>query len=247
MKQFKIDAQSDTPIYYQLYSYLKEAILSGEYMPGQCIPSENEMMAQYGVSRVTVRRAVADLEQDGLLKRYRGKGSVVLEKKSVTSLDSLFSFTEMAQRRGQRGTYIVLSTEVKNADIKISRELNIPTNSPVFELKRLFLLNGRISVLTDAYIPYKEEWANVYKEYDENTSVFGRFQENGTVIDYAEETLEVITPSTEVRRALYLRDNIQVVYSIHKTYDVSGSIIVYTESYIASDKFKYTITIRRRE
>ena len=99
MQEFKVDVQSDVPIYYQLYSFLKELILNGDYKPGQCVPSESEMMAQYGVSRVTVRRAIADLEQDGLLKRYRGKGSVVLERKSITTLNSLFSFTEMARRR----------------------------------------------------------------------------------------------------------------------------------------------------
>lgn len=245
MWKFEVDAQSDVPIYYQLYSFLKELILNGDYKPGQCVPSESEMMAEYGVSRVTVRRAIADLEQDGLLKRYRGKGSVVLERKSITSLNSLFSFTEMARRRQQRASYIIISTDVKQPDIKIAQELQLTAGTMIFELKRLFLLNGRIAALTTAYVPYLEEWKSMFHDFDENTSLFDKFQEYNVTIDYAEENLEVVTPSIDIRRALYLPDNLQVVYSEHKTYDVEGRVIVYTESYMASNKFKYTITIKR--
>lgn len=245
MHSFKVDVQSDVPIYYQLYCFLKELILTGYYKPGQCVPSESEMMAEYGVSRVTVRRAIADLEQDGLLKRYRGKGSVVLERKSITTLNTLFSFTEMARRRGQRASYIIISTDVKQPDIKIAQELQLEPGTKIMEMKRLFLLNGRITALTTAYIPYLEEWKDMFLDFNEDTSLFDRFQEYNTIIDYAEETIEVITPSAEIRRSLYLQDNLQVVYSEHKTYDTKGRIIVYTESYIASNKFKYTITIKR--
>lgn len=247
MQEFKVDAQSDVPIYYQLYSFLKELILNGDYKPGQCVPSESEMMAEYGVSRVTVRRAIADLEQDGLLKRYRGKGSVVLERKSITTLNSLFSFTEMARRRQQRASYIIISTEVKKPDIKIAQELQLAAGTMIFELKRLFLLNGRIAALTTAYVPYLEEWKDMFHDFNENTSLFDRFQEYNVIIDYAEENLEVVTPSADIRRALYLPDNLQVVYSEHKTYDIRGRAIVYTESYMGSNKFKYTITIKRNE
>lgn len=247
MQEFKVDVQSDVPIYYQLYSFLKELILNGDYKPGQCVPSESEMMAQYGVSRVTVRRAIADLEQDGLLKRYRGKGSVVLERKSITTLNSLFSFTEMARRREQRASYIIISTEIKQPDIKIAQELQLAVGTMIFEMKRLFLLNGRIAALTTAYVPYLEEWKDMFHDFNENTSLFDRFQEYNVIIDYAEENLEVVTPCTDIRRALYLPDNLQVVYSEHKTYDVKGRVIVYTESYMASNKFKYTITIKRNE
>ena len=247
MEKFKVDAQSDVPIYYQIYSFLKESILNGDYKPGQCVPSESEMMEQYGVSRVTIRRAIADLEQDGLLRRCRGKGSVVLERKSITTLNSLFSFTEMARRREQRASYIIISGGVKQPDIKIAQELQLAAGEMIYELKRLFLLNGRIAALTTAYIPYLEEWNDMFHDFDENTSLFDRFQEYGVIIDYAEENIEVITPSTDIRRALYLPDNLQVVYSEHKTYDIKKRVIVYTESYMASNKFKYTITIKRNE
>lgn len=244
-KIFKVNPESEYPIYYQLYSHLKEAILSGEYQPGDRVPSESEMLTAYGVSRITVRRAIADLERDGLLKRYRGKGSIVLERKSTTNLNSLYSFSESAYNRGDRVTYIVISTAVKPAEIKVAQALNLPINSLVFSLKRLFLLNGRLAGLTDAYVPYKEEWKEVFKDFDETTSLFGRFKESSISIDHADETLEVMMPSPDIRRALYLDENMPVVYSEHKTYDAEGAVIVYTESYMAGNKFKYTFTIKR--
>lgn len=245
MKAFKINYESEYPIYYQLYGYLKEAILNGEYRPGDCVPSESKMMEEYGVSRITVRHAIADLEHDGLLKRYRGKGSVVLEGKSTNNLNKLYSFSESAYRRGERISYIIISSSVRSPDIKIARALNIPISERVFELKRLFLLNGRIAGMTNAYLPYWENKRELFKDFDETTSLFKRLMENDVSINYAEETLEVIQPSADIRRALYLDDSVPVVYSEHQTYDADGNVIVYTESHIAANKFKYTITIKR--
>lgn len=241
------NGEKNVPIYYQLYSDLRERILNGEYPPGKCVPSESEMMARYGVSRITVRRAIADLEGDGLLKRVRGKGSVVLERKSVHNLNSLYSLSEMAKRRGDQVSYIILDKAVRSAEIKTARELGIPNGSMVFELKRLLLINGKVAALTTAYVPYEEGWKDLLENFDENTSLFERLQAHKAIIDYAEETLEFVIPSSEVRKALCLPYNIQAVLSVHRTYDPDGKMLIYTETYIASNKFKYVITIHRNQ
>lgn len=244
-KQFEIDHNSKYPIYYQLYVFLKEAILSGDIKPGTYIPSENEMLAAYGVSRITIRRAIADLEHDGLLKRHRGKGSIVLQQKSLSDLNRLYSFSESARQRGEQFKYIVISGGVVQASGKVMQKLNLPLDEKVFELKRMFLINGRVAGITTAYLPYRKEWANIFDDFGETTSLFGRLKDSNILIDYAEETIEVVKPSAEVRKSLFLEGDTQAIYSEHKTYDVNGDIIIYTESYTASDKFKYTIKIKR--
>ena len=73
----EIDKQLDMPMYHQLYLILKDQIRSGLYEDGSLIPSEAKLQSRYGVSRITVRRAIAELENDGYVQRKKGKGSIV--------------------------------------------------------------------------------------------------------------------------------------------------------------------------
>lgn len=68
------DTSSAKPLYKQLEEALKEAILSGEYQPGQQIPTENDLSASWQVSRVTVRKALDALTRENFLTRVSGKG-----------------------------------------------------------------------------------------------------------------------------------------------------------------------------
>ena len=68
------------PLYYQLETILRRKILSGDYKPDTPLPSEDMLAEEYQVSRITVRQALASLEQDGLVLRQRGKGTFVSEK-----------------------------------------------------------------------------------------------------------------------------------------------------------------------
>ena len=76
------------PMYLQIYQILKKDILSNVYVKGELIPSEALLQKKYDVSRITARQAIAQLEQDGLVERARGKGTRVkmqdrIDRKSV--------------------------------------------------------------------------------------------------------------------------------------------------------------------
>ena len=78
---FKLDKESKVPIHQQLYCYIKECIENGTYKENETIPSEKEMQEMFEVSRITVRRAISDLEHDGYLTKRRGMGTVVTPPK----------------------------------------------------------------------------------------------------------------------------------------------------------------------
>ena len=75
----EISRNTFEPLYYQIREDIREKINSNEYPPNSMIPSEAELCEHYGVSRVTVRRAILDLVQEGLLNRGKGKGTFVSE------------------------------------------------------------------------------------------------------------------------------------------------------------------------
>jgi len=72
---------SAKPLYKQLKDVLKQKITAGEFKPGEALPGERQLMETYGVSRVTVRQAIAELVNEGLLYRQHGKGTFIAPKR----------------------------------------------------------------------------------------------------------------------------------------------------------------------
>ena len=79
MKQLSIDPKSPIPRYYQLYNFLRGRIRAGEFQAGDALPSERQLVQDYGVSRITVVKAIDTLEKDGLIERQHGRGNFVTQ------------------------------------------------------------------------------------------------------------------------------------------------------------------------
>lgn len=245
MKKFVIDDKSNYPIYYQLYHYLLDCIKAGEFFPGECLPSENDMINAYGISRITIRRAIIELENNGFVKRHRGKGTIVLPPKTLHDLNSIYSFSQSARERGDKVSYVILSAEIVEASGKLVEEFDIPFGSNVFELRRLLLINGRIAGYTVANMVYKKELAKIYESINESTSLFDRIHELGMIINYTSEFIEVIKPSNEIKMELHVKENDPVVFSEHRTYGLNEELLVYTKTYFIYSKFKYSTTTKK--
>ena len=94
-----IDKSSPIPVYYQLKNDFIKKIANGVWKTGECISSERELCEIYGVSRMTIRQAIGELVQEGILTRKKGKGTFVCEQK-VNQKD-MMSFTEMIKHSGR--------------------------------------------------------------------------------------------------------------------------------------------------
>ena len=105
-----IDKNSPIPVYYQLKNDLIKKIAHGVWKSGECISSERELCEIYEVSRMTIRQAIGELVQEGILIRKKGKGTFVCEQK-VNQKD-MMSFTEMINQSGRR-----LDTEVVEFEV----------------------------------------------------------------------------------------------------------------------------------
>ena len=101
-----LDRQARLSLYHQLYEILHQQILLGELKPGDQLPTENELIKQYEVSRITVRRVLDMLVQEGLIYRQAGRGSFVAHATLEYGLSHIVSFTEDMRRRGFEVTRI---------------------------------------------------------------------------------------------------------------------------------------------
>lgn len=98
--RFKLNRDSPFPLYYQLMEIIRSYIEKMGLEPGDKLPSERELVQHFGISRMTMRQAINELVNEGLLVRSRGLGTFLKPQKVVRGLSTLTSFTGDTHRRG---------------------------------------------------------------------------------------------------------------------------------------------------
>ena len=144
----RLDRESDTPIFRQIGEALRRQIESGQLRQGDVIPSEHELSARFKVSRMTVRAAVDQLVQQGLVTRQQGRGTVVMHQPVVKSarVIGFSSFSEEMRVLGLKPSSKVNELTDKIADPAIAAQLGLPPGTQVIYLERR---RGRLRRLLD--------------------------------------------------------------------------------------------------
>ena len=244
MSKPPIDKKSESPLYYQLYSVLKERIIDGTYKVGEILPSESDMIEEFGVSRITIRRALSDLENDGYIEKRKGKGSIVLRMRLERPLTVFNSFSGDAIARGDRPGSIVLSLDRMLAGVHVAEKLGISSSDEVYALIRLRLLNGRIVALHKSYIRTDLGFETRPEDFGEDTSLYSFLEEHGIVLGSADETVEARLATNELRRYLFIDEQYcAVVYKERVTYDARMNPVEFSENSYLGDQYKYSIHI----
>lgn len=151
---WRVDRGSERPPYAQIERRLAALIEAGELEPGARLPSERELAAQVGVSRVTARAALGSLTQRGLVERGVGRrGSFVAPRKLAYDLRDFAGFTELVHRHGLPASARVLSFEERAAPEAVASELALGPGTPTYRIRRLRSAGGEPLVLEDSWIP----------------------------------------------------------------------------------------------
>lgn len=139
------------PVYYQLAEDLKQQIESGELKPGDVVPSETQLVNEYGISRVTVRRGLALLLEAGLIETVRGKGNYVAKPRlnQVT-----LTFKENDSVKENKLSYKLLEVKRINTGTEIAAVLDIPEGTKVFMIRRLINSESGPAGIDVKYLPY---------------------------------------------------------------------------------------------
>jgi GntR family transcriptional regulator len=123
------------PRYREIEQRLRERIST--MRPGERLPSDSELCAEFGVSRMTARNAMQRLAEDGLIARLPGRGSYVLEPPAHRRANRLMTFTQEMLRRGRVPSSRVLTRVIRPSTVAESASLDIPPHQPVVHLRRL--------------------------------------------------------------------------------------------------------------
>jgi GntR family transcriptional regulator len=126
--------------------YLLGLIENGTYEPGEQLPSQSDLAAQLGISRPTLREALLNLEQDGVIVRKHGVGTFVapgLYRRLESGLERLESVLELAARQGATPQFTQLEVKVRPARGDIAEKLQLSPGTPVTDVRRVIVVDGK--------------------------------------------------------------------------------------------------------
>lgn len=146
------NAPTFSPLYRQIKSLIVQALESGEWRPGEAIPSEQELAARFGVSQGTVRKAVDELTAENVLVRKQGKGTFVVSHHDPRQF---FRFLRLVPDDGSltQPQSVPLDCWRAKAGQEAARVLQIPVGDPIIILRRVLKFSGKPVVLDEIYLP----------------------------------------------------------------------------------------------
>ncbi len=150
----KIDKSLKIPYYFQLYSNILNRIKSNDFTDGERLPNEMDLCKEFGVSRITVRQALKDLESDGLIVRERGRGTFIRKKIETHSLQKVSSIVDELKNEGINTKEKILDANTIKPDEIIKKILDLDGDVGIFFVKRLIYAYNSPLYLTKAYFPY---------------------------------------------------------------------------------------------
>lgn len=236
-------SRTSVPLYAQTTEALRRRIEEKVWAQGDRLPSEDQLCREFGVSSITMRRAVATLVAEGLLVRLQGRGTFVSADHSVVlGPPQLTSFTQEVERRGWASSARVLSVGVRPASPAVGSKLGVRVDAPVLTLERVRLADDSPIAIQVAYLPslvfpgleqydftHESLYAILEREYQVRpTGANDTYR--AAVVDRDEAALLDVTPSSPCFRVERI------------TSDGIGRVIELVESVIRGDR--YTLALR---
>lgn len=232
--------------YINIYNQILNRIEGGKLQPNDKLPSENELMKEYDVSRDTIRKALDLLERNGYISKIKGKGSFVLDiNKFDFPVSGLTSFKELSQRIGKDSRTIVEEFGLIKPDDLLMKRLEITEEDLVWRVVRVReIANQRIILDKDffnkEFVPSLtvEICGDSIYEYIENIL--------GLKISFARKEITVQQATEEDKKYLDLDNFDMIVVVKNYIYLEDASLFQYTESRHRPDKFRFVDFSKRQ-
>ena len=239
----RLDDNSPVPLYIQLSNLIRADISGGKLRKGDILQSEKILGATYGVSRITVRNALAILVDDGLLYRKRGRGTSVKHAKLIRQSPGLLGIHEEIRASGRAPeTKLFSFATIPNPPVEVRKALDIKRNEQVIEIEREINADGELVGMTIAFIPLPVLQKLAIKiEELENHSLYRLLEHGGFKLHEAEETIEVMAASRELAQRLQVREGFPV-FSLKRTvFTKDGFPIERGENIFRTDRYAFKI------
>lgn len=226
------------PLYQRVITDLEKQIK--KMKPNARLPSERQLLIKYGISRNTIRLALQNLEERGLIYRLHGKGtfvaSVVLDQPNI---GGMYSFSEELKRAGQKASTQNRSLELVIPNQHIIEQLNLTEDEQVYELVRIRLANNQPRIFSKSYLP-----ARLFPDLKitdlQDQQLYGVFKQKYNQIGVmAFEDVQAVSLSKQEGQYLDEKAGLPCLKIFRKTINEKNIPIEFTISLARGDKFIY--------
>lgn len=226
-------------LYIQIKDIYREKILSGELKHGDKIESETEIQKRFGVSRITARQAILDLEKEGMVNRGRGRGTFVIWKPAIKEkLSEIRSFSHEMELHGRVPGTSSFTIDREQVAEKAAKIFNLDPREEMYCLRRVRTADDVKLVYMVSYFPLDTDLP--IREDNSTESMYEKFEVIGTgKPKRIEEEFSAEIPSDEVRNSLNIPKSLPVLARKRISFDEEDNIIEYTISYYRSDLYTY--------
>lgn len=227
------------PHYRRLADDLRRRVVGGEWAVDGAIPSERELVRSTGLSRITVRQAIAELAHEGLLRRDHGRGTFVVATSVAQEISGVYSFTERVRAQGRVPSTVLLSRSVAPATDEEATMLGIEPGEEVIHLLRQRLVDGRPVMLDVVRVPCRR--CPALAEEDLPGSLYAFLAENGVPPLRSTDTITAVAAAGQVATALEVEPGmpLSVMRRLAVSYD--DVPIEWTEEYARPDACRYVL------
>lgn len=241
------DIRSGRPLHEQIRIWIEEHIRSGEWKPDQKLPSEHEISDLFGVSRVTVRRALQSLESNHTIYRCQGLGSFVANPQSPQHLVCLTDFMEDMKRAGLKASSRVVHTGFEQAPERVAERLGVEPGTKVLRLDRIRLGDGRPVAFDMTWFPLF--YGQLLSDVDlGDRTLFDVFENEFQIpIKRGNYKISAMSATSYLADQLGVGEGQALLFVARVTFTLAEKVVYYQERTYRTDEVAYEIRLDRNE
>lgn len=227
----------------QIKKYILEQIKRRTYLPGQLIESEGQLCDLFDVSRMTIRKALSELETEGIIYKEKGRGTFIAPRPKYSSFKLGVGFSEEVTKRGMIPSTKDSSLELITADDEISKMLGMTSGEKVWKVTRVRCADNIPVVYTEEYYIY--ELCPGLTIDIINTSTYNYLDEQGVAFAFADQKMVAALCPANVAKKLDIEEGHPMILMDLTVYMKNGVVFNAGREYYRTDKFTITQSIYR--
>jgi GntR family transcriptional regulator len=234
-----LSRSSKVPLYYQLYEILHDQIQEGVWQPEQMLPTENDLVERYQLSRATVRQAFEVLVNQGWVYRRRGQGTFVSRPAFEQNINRIVSFWEDMHQRGLKPGTVVLSSELILAGDEVVDYLEIEPNEELASLVRLRLADDEPLSIEHSLLVHKFCPGVLEQDYANNSLRRMLADQYNLRITSAKQKIRAVPAPKKLADLLHVDLAAPVLHIDRISYSDSGIPIEYLQIDLRGDRYTF--------
>jgi len=235
--------QSPVPLYIQIEEELRGSIESGDLGPLAQVRSEAELSENFGVSRMTARKAIDRLVADGLLFRQPGKGTFVAPPKIAHGASQGLSFSAAMRAQGLDCRTRILEAALTRAPSHVARMLGVMAGAPVVFIRRLRIVDDVSAAIHLSYLPGR---LSAILDGDLTGSLSDLMASIGARVEHSEDTIEAVTAASEEAHLLGLQTGAHLILIRGTAFSAADEPIRYSEGLYPGERWRFALNATRQ-